>query len=203
MYWEHTLAVALGFLGMSFLIAPFNSQGLSRKEAIWGGCLFGLSVWFRSELIAIVATLTFLIYFIGFAKYIYPNFTFPALDYLKKNREWFFVSTFLIVGLFFASNQIIYGRPLGIHGLLITENFSWVRRVTEAWKTFQGMSVGIFAYFPLAILSLYYLVLLLFQRIRAQFNLKLALLSLFIVWLLIGIVFFSIPQSLSGFKFFL
>ncbi|MFM7439198.1 MAG: hypothetical protein ACKO2V_11450, partial [Snowella sp.] len=151
MYWEHTLAVFLCFTGMFLYLIPEKETGISPKNAILGGCLLGLSVWFRSELVAMVVTLVFLIYFVGFSKYIKQGLTFPPLDFLKKNRELFFLCTFLTIGLFFACNQLIYGRPLGIHAMLITENFSWLKRVGESWNSFRSITVILFEYFPFAV----------------------------------------------------
>ena len=203
LYWEHTLAVALAFFGMTCLITPASKINHSYREAILGGSLLGFSVWFRSELIALVATLVVLIYFVEFGHCIHPIFNYPSLQYLKKHRELFFLSTFIVIGLFFACNTLIYGRPLGIHALLITENFTWIKRITEAWKTFQGISIGFFQYFPFAILSLYYLALLFFKKVSGHFGSKWAIVSVFLLWLGIGIILFSIPQGILGFKSFL
>ena len=203
LYWEHTLAVALAFFGMTCLIIPANKINHSYRDAILGGSLLGLSVWFRSELIALVAALVVLIYFVEFGRYIHPIFNCPSLRYLKKNRELFFLSTFIVIGLFFACNTLIYGRPLGIHALLITENFTWIKRITEAWKTFQGISIGFFQYFPFAILSLYYLTLLFFKKVSGHVDNKWAIISVFLLWVGIGIILFSIPQGILGFKSFL
>ena len=204
LYWEHTLAVALAFWGMACLITPAASRiGRSYREAILGGSLLGFSVWFRSELIALVATLVVLIYFVEFGHYLHRVFNYPSLRYLKKHRELFFLSAFIVIGLFFACNTLIYGRPLGIHALLITENFTWIKRVTEAWRTFQGILIGFFQYFPFAILSLYYLTLLFFKKVSGRIGSKWAIVSIFLLWLGIGVILFSIPQGILGFKSFL
>ena len=61
-YCEHTLAVTLGFLGIViafFLPDTANSGWLPN---LLGGFLVGLSVWFRSECLALVATLTLLVF---------------------------------------------------------------------------------------------------------------------------------------------
>lgn len=203
MYWEHTLAVALCFAGMVLFVIPIKQAGISPIRSILGGCLFGLSVWFRSELVAMVGILFLLVYFIGFGRYIHRSFRFPALDFLQKNRELFFVSTFLTIGLFFTCNQLIYGRPLGIHAMLITEGFSWIKRATEAWNTFRSISVRLFEYFPLAIFTLSYLALIFFQRMREKFNTKVAVLGCVVLWLAIGLLLFSVSSGISGFKTFI
>jgi hypothetical protein len=195
MYWEHTLAVSLCFIGMFLYLIPEEETGISRKNAILGGCLLGLSVWFRSELVAMVVTLVFLIYFVSFIKYIQQGLTFPDLSFLKKNRELFFLCTFLTIGAFFACNQLIYGRPLGIHAMLITEDFSWLKRVAESWNSFRGITLRLFEYFPLAIFPLFYLLLVLFQKNRDKFNFKILALICGLLWLVIGVVFFSIEQG--------
>ncbi|CCQ66478.1 hypothetical protein CWATWH0402_5712 [Crocosphaera watsonii WH 0402] len=59
MYWEHTLAVLFCLIGMIILLTPRES--VTVKEAIWAGFFVGLSAWIRSEFLAMVATLTFLV----------------------------------------------------------------------------------------------------------------------------------------------
>ena len=202
MYWEHTLAVSLCFAGMVIYLIPEKETGVSRQGAILGGCLLGLSVWFRSELVAMVATLFFLIYFVGFGKYINRSLIFPSLDFLKKNRELFFISTFLTIGIFFACNQLIYGRLLGIHAMLITENFSWLKRATEFWSSFRSISVRIFEYFPFAIFPLFYLLSILLQKTRGKFDFIITALSCLLLWLVIGLIFFSIGQEYLELRLF-
>ena len=202
MYWEHTLAVFLSFAGMVLYLIPEKETGVSRQGAIWGGCLLGLSVWFRSELVAMVATLVFLIYFVGFSKYIHQSLTFSSLDFLRRNRELFFVGTFLTIGIFFACNQLIYGRLLGIHAMLITENFSWLKRAAESWNTFLSISVIIFEYFPLAIFPLFYLTSIFSKKIWGKFDFKITVLSCVLLWLAIGLIFFSIAQTNVELKLF-
>ena len=53
MFWEHTIAVALAFYGLSIILIS-TTQELSKTKAILSGILVGLSVWFRAELIIVV-----------------------------------------------------------------------------------------------------------------------------------------------------
>ena len=129
MYWEHTLAVCLCFLGMVPLLIPGNQAKLSVKTAILSGVCVGLSAWVRSEFLGAIATLVFVVYLAAVLDRVKGKFIFKAIDsnyftYLAKRKEIFVASMAVTVGLFFICNKIIYGHFLGIHALQIVEEFS-------------------------------------------------------------------------------
>lgn len=162
MYWEHTLAVALCFAGMSFFFIP----QMSIFNVIITGCLVGLSVWVRSEFFAMVGALTIVIILQAFAQNnllavlanpnnlnwnnIYLNLQLPIL---------YLVSMFLVVGAFLVVNKIIYGYFLGLHSLLVLEEFSLSRRIEEFKIIIQFLTKSLIEYFPLTIFPVFYLLL--------------------------------------------
>ncbi|MFM6408222.1 MAG: polyprenol monophosphomannose synthase, partial [Microcystis sp.] len=164
-YCEHTLAVTLGFLGIViafFLPDTANSGWLPN---LLGGFLVGLSVWFRSECLALVATLTLLV-FLGltpeqtsiFAWYsTEKNLNFS--EFLLTNRIAFVFVLGMIVSVFllWLCNKLIYNRFLGVHALLVLEEFSWKKRIQEALTSFYQLNSSFLVHFPICIIPLAYL----------------------------------------------
>lgn len=143
MYWEHTLAVVLAFYGLTVVLFP-NSVHLSRRSAVLGGVLIGLSVWFRPEFLCLVGALTLLSLV-------------AKLKWLKKfspaaGKEILFTSSlFLTVLIFFCINKIVYGHPLGIHSIQIVEEFSLTERLLAARDNFKQLISSLFEYFPVSL----------------------------------------------------
>ena len=177
MYWEHTLAVVLCFIGMTILLIP--KQSVTIKQAILSGIFVGLSAWIRSEFLAMIATLTFLVGVMIILKVIsdqssqQESSTQPNLIhrlklnnflYLGEKGLLFIISMYATVGAFFVSNKLIYGHFLGIHALQIVEEFSITRRLIEAWESFLEIIVTFFEYFPVACFSLLYLLIFLVTK---------------------------------------
>ncbi|ACK64186.1 dolichol-phosphate mannosyltransferase [Rippkaea orientalis PCC 8801] len=204
MYWEHTLAVAFCFIGMIMLLIPKNSANFSAKEAILSGFFIGLSAWVRSEFLAMVATLAFIVAILSFLNYqpgqkIRDKLELQEITFIGKHPLAFGISMFSTVGLFFICNKLIYGNFLGIHALQIVEEFSLIRRLTEAWESFIEIFVSFFHYFPIAIFSLLYLFLLLITLLSRRINSKTA--SFFVVLLfLFTVTFFLINRDLNTIK---
>ncbi|EAM51933.1 LA_3751/LA_3752 family putative glycosyltransferase [Crocosphaera watsonii WH 8501] len=177
MYWEHTLAVLFCLIGMIILLIPRES--VTVKEAIWAGFFVGLSAWIRSEFLAMVATLTFLVGVMIILRLVSNkmfenNLDLPKLLNLDKlsylgDKGWIFiVMMYGTVGLFFISNQIVYGHFLGIHALQIVEGFSIARRLREAWESFLEIIVTFFEFYPVACFSLLYLLLFLVKKLSRK-----------------------------------
>ena len=177
MYWEHTLAVLLCFIGMIILLKPKSS--VTVNGAILSGVFVGLSAWIRSEFLAMVATLTFLVGLLAIIKIFSDNnvlksnhdsisltekLNLDKLIFLGDKPLIFIVSMYATVGTFFISNKLIYGHFLGIHALQIVEEFSLTRRLTEAWESFLEIIVTFFEFFPVACFSLLYLLLFLVTK---------------------------------------
>ena len=134
MYWEHTLAVLFCFIGMIILLKPKSSVTL--QGAILSGIFVGLSAWIRSEFLAMIATLTFLVGLLAIIKMLSDNNVLKSdknsisfaqkvglndLIFLADKGLIFIVSMYATVVAFFISNKLIYGHFLGIHALQIVD----------------------------------------------------------------------------------
>lgn len=207
MYWEHTLAVALCFVGMAILLIPRGTSGLSIKNTILSGCLVGLSAWVRSEFLAMVGTLVFLAVLIAILnhnrfKKIREKFYLNQLLFTNLKITIFIASIFSTITLFFIFNKLIYNHFLGIHALQIVDNFSLNRRLMEAWESFQEISVSFFDYFPIALFPLLYLLLYLFNKIANRFNSKILMAGLVLIALLGGLYLIR-TGGMANFKSFI
>ena len=150
MYWEHTLAVALAFWGVSGLIFPKRkviSKGkisLSRAQALSSGILIGLSVWFRPEFLCLVAAVS-LLAFIG---WVLPKWRLATAFTLTK--ACILVGAMgCTVGIFFALNYAIYGHPLGIHAIQIVEESSPATQLNQAKESYSQLWQLLQQYFPM------------------------------------------------------
>ena len=151
MYWEHTLAVALAFWGVSGLMFPnrktLSTRGiisLPKSQAFISGILIGLSVWFRPEFLCLVAAVS-LLALIG---WILPKWRLAPKFTLAKALI-LIGSMCCTVGLFFAMNYAVYGHPLGIHAIQIVEESSLSAQVTQAQASYGQMWSALQEYFPM------------------------------------------------------
>ncbi|MDY6782676.1 MAG: dolichol-phosphate mannosyltransferase [Cyanobacteriota bacterium] len=174
MYWEHTLAVALSFMGIAVVFfTPENWPGII--QILLGGFLVGSSVWFRSELLAMVVALVLLT---GLGLFLDPSFTIIkslsdgstqnlanwSMGILENKRIIFCAGMIWAVGFFWICNKLVYGRFLGIHSLLVLNEFSWKRRIKEAFESFKQLNTSYFRYFPIAFFPTAYLLAFLVQK---------------------------------------
>lgn len=202
MYWEHTLAVALCFVGMSFFFLP----QMSLINVIITGCLVGLSVWVRSEFFAMVGALIMVVILQAF----YQNDLLAILAN-SNNFNWddlyinlqaptlYLISMFLVVGGFLIVNKIIYGYFLGIHSLLVLEEFSLSRRIEEFKIIIKFLTKSLIEYFPLVIFPLFYILLFGLENYPYAFNLNLTIIVLVSIAIIITV--FQIRKvGLSRFK---
>ncbi len=185
MYWEHTLAVALCFAGLSLWCIFGYPQGNSQTTAIISGILIGLSVWFRPEFLCMVAVIMGVVVLTATEPLlqktpIKKNITLKEISFLAKQKILFLSSIFLTVGGFFLSNKLIYGYALGIHGIQVVEKSSLGDRVIGAWNNFSAMTLALTEYLPIINFLLLYLLLYLIQKVifrnnknTINFNLKL------------------------------
>jgi hypothetical protein len=166
MYWEHTLAVALAFWGVSALVfprlspktafqqslksplkAPLRKTAISDNRLLGSGILIALAVWFRPEFLCLVAAAS-LLAVIG---WLMPSWRlFPPLTFNKV--AIFIGSMACTLGLFFALNYGIYGHPLGIHAIQIVEESSLSTQVAQAKDGYQQMFSSLMRYFPVVVL---------------------------------------------------
>lgn len=179
MYWEHTLAVALAFYGLTVVLFP-NSAQLSKKSAILGGVLIGLSVWFRPEFLCLVGALTLLSLVAKF-KWV-KKFT-PAAG----KEILFTASSLLTILIFFGINKIVYGHPLGIHSIQIVEEFSLTERLLAAQDNFKQLVYSLFEYFPVALFPSVFIFLSLLRR-----NLRLAP-KIWALYFIVVLFIFAVP----------
>jgi hypothetical protein len=204
MYWENTLAVALAFVALAILLIPTDGNGLSIQKAILSGCLVGFSPWVRSEFFALIGTLTIWSVF----GWLYEGnfggwFSFDSadnfLDLSTQNQPIFWLSMMVTLGIFLLLNKIIYGRFLGIHSLLILEDFSWSRRLLEAWSSFKYMVFSFFNYFPPAFISVLYLLIFILQNITNQLGYKITVYT-FIFILFLSAIYLIITGGIKELK---
>ncbi|MDJ0659028.1 MAG: dolichol-phosphate mannosyltransferase [Crocosphaera sp.] len=211
MYWEHTLAVLFCLIGMIILLIPRESVTL--KEAILSGFFVGLSAWIRSEFLAMIATLTFLVGVMIIVRLLSDFKSETDVNLAKKlkldqflylgDKGWIFIITmYANVGLFFITNKLIYGHSLGIHALQIVEEFSIIRRLTEAWESFLEIIVTFFEYFPIACFSLLYLLLFLVIKSFQEKIPRIIFIAL-IIFSLITSVYWVNTHGLAEIKLFI
>jgi hypothetical protein len=184
-YWEHTLAIALAFGGMSFWFGKRFSE-LTNLELILSGSLIGLSVWFREELLCLVLAIVLV-------SGVWVGLNWHQPDTVPKPKMALFLMSLLVtVALFFGCNILIYGHPLGAHSFQVLEKVPPTARIRAALENFQKLSIDFVAYFPLTLCLPIYLGVILFNR-----NLKLTHETK--VLLFIGLIFIcTIPWILSS-----
>lgn len=160
MYWEHTLAVALAFWGLSGLLfhatPEDSSDHISLNEALVDGVCLGLAVWFRPEFLCLVAILTALMV----ASHFFPKKLPKFLQLTQFNRLTLgvvlaFVGSMVgtVIG-FFGMNLVIYGHALGIHSIQIVEESSPGQQITQAWDNYRQLTLSLLRYFPAVVLGL-------------------------------------------------
>ncbi len=193
MYWEHTLATTLGFVGIAIAFFTPDTANPGLFQGMLGGCLVGLSVWFRSECLALVAALTLLI-LLGLTPqqtFIWQWFTNQlnvANLLLDNDKSLIFLAGMVgSVILFWLCNKLIYNRFLGIHALLILDEFSWSKRIKEASTSLQQLNTSLIEYFPVCLFPLAYLLTLSLQKADASQESKLIFMGLTGILLLISL----------------
>ncbi|MGB3294047.1 MAG: hypothetical protein WBB01_13760, partial [Phormidesmis sp.] len=145
MYWEHTLAVALAFWGVSTLLFPGRPL-LSRRQAIISGILIGLSVWFRPEFLCLVAAVSLL----AAVGWWFPRWRLSIP--LTFTKAALLVGAMIaMVGVFFALNNSIYGHPLGIHAIQIVEESTLKTQILQAKAGYEQMLGSLIRYFPVTV----------------------------------------------------
>jgi hypothetical protein len=192
-YWEHTLAVALAFCGLTIILTPCSGE-LSKKEAIFSGILIGLSVWFRGEFLCLIGimclsvlassklsfTFDFVLLLSGLIICLFVlsreeflwfigigcllAYALAKINFVFKNKLVFLVSMLLTLGSYWLINIIIYHHPLGIHALQVVEHLSLRSRFSDAFKYFKSMSFDLFYYFPILFFAIFYILISLFNK---------------------------------------
>jgi hypothetical protein len=159
-YWEHTLAVALAFWGVSAFLFPKSSLPspavdttdtghlgpISRYRALGSGILIALAVWFRPEFLCLVAAVSA----VAIVSWLLPQWRMsPPLTFAKV----FILIGGMVctIGVFFALNYGIYGHPLGIHAIQIVEESTVGSQLSQAKQSYQQMGLSLWRYFPIMI----------------------------------------------------
>lgn len=165
MYWEHTLAVALAFWGVSDLLFCCQSSLEKSEEraeerskntsplyrCLRSGVLIGLAVWFRPEFLCLVAAVGLL----AVTGWLLPHL---------KQAKWAIAPAFTLeqvalligamactVGVFFALNDAVYSHPLGIHAIQIVEESNPETQLAQAKAGYGQMLSALGRYFPVSI----------------------------------------------------
>jgi len=164
MYWEHTIALALAWLGLVLFFFPRPNQTLSIRRVIVSGFLIGGSVWFRPEFLALVSLLIVFVYGVSWLNWIRQKFrteqfNLIQLSYVTEHQEVFAISLIASVGLFFLCNKLIYNHPLGIHAIQVVEETSLLERLLGGWNNFKGLSLALFEYLPITFFTIAYLLI--------------------------------------------
>ncbi len=188
-YWEHTLAVALNFHGISTLLIP-GSQGLSKKDAALSGILIGLSVWFREEILGMVAFLCILVYAASLLMI-------RKLEFLAKRKEIFVFSMIATIAGFFVLNTLIYHHPLGMHSVQIVEKFSFSDRLNQGLDNFKQMGLDLFYYFPITFFTILYLPFSIVIKKKIKLTIQMKIFYL-ICFLFIVAVALMVPPGAGG-----
>lgn len=167
-YWEHTLAVLLGFHGVMLLWAPVRAH--TTRSTLAGGALVGAAVWFRGEMMVLV----------GLAGAItIASFAVPRLlpQGGRAFRLAFLAGLLLPAAAFFTFNALAYGGVLGFYPASLLQGPigpRWLR----GWRALVALSRSLLVYFPtLAFVALGLPLLWRLRRRRAALT---ALLLLFI-----------------------
>ena len=151
MYWEHTLAVALAFGGIA---ATLHSTGAQRAVSrhLFGGALLGLSVWLRPECLCVAAAV------------VAACFVFSRRD--GSLRPWgaFTAATAVMVAAFVLLNSLLYGNPLGVHALQVTEGFDLAGHVVQAATFCLRLNAQLLVYLPVVVFILLVILLPAFSR---------------------------------------
>jgi hypothetical protein len=215
MYWEHSLAVALGF-GSLVLIGWARQQRSARLQVMVSGVCLGLAIAFRPEFLAVLAL----------AIAIALGQELLNLQWVKKwVKRWvkklfsqiipdqdlefiphpgiFSLSAIGTALLFFGSNQLIYGHYLGIHGLQAIEKVTLGQKFKNAIAGVEGMGGTFIVFMPIVGFILFYLLFLIINnnppqkpsRIKPDWR----LLSVYGLSLpLLGLIAFLVPPGTDG-----
>jgi hypothetical protein len=184
-FWEHNLAIALAFGGVTILLAK-SPKDLSISAVLFSGVLIGLSVWFREELLCLVLAL-----FLIAALTIYFNLKHES--FLNPKIIIFIASLLITVSLFFGANTLIYGHPLGAHSFQVVESLSLTHRLRSALENFRKLNSDFFYYFPITIFAVIYLLISCFsKRIQLKNEVKI----LFLICLIFTLILpFILPAA--------
>ena len=168
LYWEHTIGVALAFGGLRFVVATAPDREF--RAALWAGTLLGVSVWFRSEMYALIAVVFVLVALA------------PWLRLGSIRGSPLVIGVALFVGVLLAFNQFAYGSLVGMHAIQVLESASVTGRAENAGRVLVIFARLLVKYFPL-ILPAVGLGVITSRRPRAVSGVDRALVSRRVLWM--------------------
>ncbi len=134
-YWEHTLAVLLIFLGMEFVVRSW-SGGVSPWRAALYGALSALAVGLRPETTLFVLPLL-------------ASFLFLYLRHRRRAFLFFLGGSVIVLGLLLSANQILYGHILGPRSLQLQSSIPVAERWVAIKRVFFAVQLHLFGKFPM------------------------------------------------------
>ncbi|MEM9804236.1 MAG: hypothetical protein AAF959_03065 [Cyanobacteria bacterium P01_D01_bin.56] len=160
MYWEHTLAVALAFWGLSGLLLhslpDASTSRISLNQALVNGVCIGLATWLRSEFFCLVLVLTILMVLC-----LVPDKHLPKWLQIQVPQGLSKLVILTCVGAMAATvlgllavNGVIYGHPLGVKALEVKVAVPLGQRLAEIRSNYVHMVVALLRYFPAILLGL-------------------------------------------------
>ena len=155
-YWEHTLAVALAFWGLSGLLLHAldkdQTNRISINQALVNGVCIGLSVWFRPELLCLVGVLGTLVLASRLSQLpAWCRAVVPQQLTLSLVIVFTGAMVFTVLGLL-GINAVTYGQPVGMYAKQGAESFS--QRLDQIGGNYSHLVMSLLRYFPASVLGL-------------------------------------------------
>jgi len=144
-FWEHTLAVALGFLGAAEVALAYGGESRrasSPARLAVAGLLLGLSVWLRPECAALLASVLGVSLAVAWREGRLGGWVPLVAGAAVSIAGWL------------ALNQVVYGIPLGIHALRTAEVASFGGRLGVTLALAIAQLQGLLLFSPIAIFAL-------------------------------------------------
>lgn len=145
-YWEHTLAVCLAFVGLGFVL-PLD-LAVSKPKTVLGGFLLSLSGLVREELFCLVGLV------IGTVA-LSPWIGAARASGIHRRRAAALSGIGAGIVLFLVANWLVYRRPLGLHSILGLEDYRADSRVTFAIGLFSYLAPEFLRYCPPAVFAVF------------------------------------------------
>ncbi len=143
MYWEHTLAVSLAFLGIIAFLSWYPA-GPSGASALAGGVLLGLSAWLRPEMLFLSFVVAGLVV------------VDPLLHLNLAHKKALMIGLLPLLVVFLGMNIVLYGHPLGMHSLQVVQDYGLANWLAGIGPILGELSKLMFFFFPAAVLVIPY-----------------------------------------------
>lgn len=143
MYWEHTIAVALAFAGLSMVLIPPTGR-VTKGRACAAGVLSGLSAWFRPEMLSLLAILSVIMYLS------------PHLRRTYTRKALFLASALSTVLISWVVNLALSGHLLGFHSWQVLYGPGWPTRLSRYWELQSVLSSELLLFLPALVFPVAY-----------------------------------------------